>query len=131
MDDKHYVPGSFYRIDDRTGFKRRAYRTRKEWTGLIVDRQVWEARQPQDFVKGVFDDQTVPQPRPRSPNTFIEIGTGGAQFMVWGDNPLFKGFLVQDNAGVDLDTNTGTAQMNVWNGTIAPVAASALPGDIT
>jgi len=69
-DDKHYVMGDFYRIDDRTGFKVRARKTRQEWTGLIVDRARWEARQPQDFVKGVTDDQNVPLPRPRSVDAY-------------------------------------------------------------
>lgn len=69
-DDKHYVPGSFYRIDDRTGFKVRAEKTKAEWTGLIVRDQSWEPRQPQDFVKGVRDDQSVPFPRPRQTDKF-------------------------------------------------------------
>lgn len=66
----HYIPGSFYRICDKTGFATRAGRTRKEWTGLIVRESVWEPRQPQDFVKGVIDDQTVPQPRPRQVDAY-------------------------------------------------------------
>lgn len=70
-DDRHYVHGDWYRIDDRTGFKVRAKRTRKEWTGLIVDKDRWEYRHPQDFVKGVIDDQTVPEPRPRQVDVFI------------------------------------------------------------
>lgn len=60
----HYKPASFYRSDDRSGFTVRAENTEKEWTGLIVDKNLWEARQPQDFVRGVPDDQTVPDPRP-------------------------------------------------------------------
>src|SRR6185312_4296892 len=69
--DLFYIGGTFYRIDDRSGFKRRSFDTRKEWTGLIVDRNLWEPRQPQDFVKGIVDDQTVPEPRPRQPNVFL------------------------------------------------------------
>lgn len=64
-DDRHYVPGDFYRLDDRSGFKVRAKKMRKEWTALIVEDRLWEARPAQDFVKGVFDDQTVPEARPR------------------------------------------------------------------
>lgn len=65
-----YQPGSYYVTDDRTGFPQRAERTRKEWTGLRVDESVWEARQPQDLVRGVKDDQTVPDARPLAPNIF-------------------------------------------------------------
>lgn len=67
----HYRPGSFYRVDDRTGFPQRAERTRKEWTGLIVDESVWESRQPQDLVRGVKDNQNVPDARPLAPAVFL------------------------------------------------------------
>lgn len=67
----HFRMGSFYRTDDRTGFPQRADVTRKEWTGLIVDEKVWEARQPQDLVKGVPDIQAVPDPRPLGSNVFV------------------------------------------------------------
>lgn len=67
----HYKPGSFYRTDDRTGFPRRAERTRKEWTGLIVDEARWEPRQPQDLVKGVPDIQSVPDARPLGQNVYV------------------------------------------------------------
>lgn len=67
----HYVGGSFYRKDDRTGFPQRAERTRKEWNGFIVDERVWEARQPQDLVRGVKDQQNVPEARPLPPNVFV------------------------------------------------------------
>lgn len=66
----HFKLGSFYRTDDRSGFPQRAERTRQEWTGLIVDESLWEIRQPQDFVKGVKDEQWVPKPRPLPPNIF-------------------------------------------------------------
>lgn len=63
--------GSFYRTDDRSGFPTRSERTRKEWDGLWVDQARWEARQPQDFVRGVKDQQSVPEPRPLAPNAFV------------------------------------------------------------
>jgi len=59
-----YTPGDFWRICDRTGFKVRASQTSKEWTGLIVRDKSWDPRHPQDFVQGVPDNQTVPNPRP-------------------------------------------------------------------
>lgn len=66
-----YVPGSYYVTDDRTGFPRRAEETQKEWNNLRVGTDVWEARQPQDLVKGVRDQQSVPNARPLAPNTFV------------------------------------------------------------
>jgi hypothetical protein len=88
--ERFYKPGSFYRIDDRTGFATRAERTQMEWNGLIVDKRVWEARQPQDFVKGVADNQTVPNARPRQPNPYLN--TGPAEFEVYNTAP--RSFLV-------------------------------------
>lgn len=66
----HYKLGSFYRADDRSGFVRRAEQTKMEWQHLIVGRDLWEIRQPQDFVKGVRDDQSVPDARSKLPTPF-------------------------------------------------------------
>lgn len=92
--ENFYRPGSWYRICDRTGFATRSERTRMEWNNLIVKDQVWEARQPQDFVKGVDDNQTVPYARPRQPNVFLGSGVN-AQFEVYGDLPTGVTFNVQ------------------------------------
>lgn len=70
-DDLHYIPGDFYRLCDRTGFKVRAGKTRKEWNGRIIRNQSWEERHPQDFVRGVPDPQVAPDPRPRQVDQFI------------------------------------------------------------
>ena len=66
-----YRPGSWYITDDRTGFPTRSGDTRREWNGLQVGVGRWEARQPQDLVKGTKDDQTVPVARPLAPNVFV------------------------------------------------------------
>jgi hypothetical protein len=66
-----YRPGSFYRVDDRTGFSQRAEHTRKQWNNLIVDEKVWEPRQPQDLVRGVKDQQSVQDVRPLAPDQFV------------------------------------------------------------
>lgn len=63
--------GEFYRSDDRSGFTRRASDTKEEWNSLIVGTDLWEIRQPQDLVKGVPDDQTVPNARPVPPASFV------------------------------------------------------------
>lgn len=70
-DDLHYIGGTWYRICDRTGFKIRNFHTKREWTGRYVRDQSFEDRQPQDFVRGVSDQQFVPDPRPRQLNVFI------------------------------------------------------------
>lgn len=70
-----YKPGSYYRVDDRTGFCERAEHTRKQWNNIYTRPQSWEARQPQDFVKGRRDNQNVPDPRSLAPNQFIGVQT--------------------------------------------------------
>ena len=37
---------------------------KKEWTGLKVCRDCYDPRHPQDFVRGVYDRQSVHDPRP-------------------------------------------------------------------
>lgn len=67
-----YKPGSHYNICDRTGFPMRAEDARTEWTGAIVHKDVWEARHPQDSVRGRADNQVVPNARPRPLDVFVE-----------------------------------------------------------
>lgn len=87
--DKFYVPGSWYRICDRTGFKVRSYNTRMQWNNIIVRSDVWEPRQPQDFVTGVPDNETVPMARPRSVDsydgplhTFVTVAASIGDFII-------------------------------------------------
>jgi len=68
-------PGTFYRICDRCARKRYAEDTRLTWDNLMVCADTcWEPRQPQDFVRGVPDPQTVPNPRPRPADVFVSPG---------------------------------------------------------
>lgn len=69
--DRNYVPGRFYRICDRTGFKVPASETVKQWNGLVVRKQSAEPRHPQQFVRGRADKQSVPLPRPRSIEEYV------------------------------------------------------------
>lgn len=69
-----YRSGGHYVICDSCGFKMRASEVRKRWDGLIVCRDDWETRHPQDFVKGKRDRQAVPNGRPEPPDTFIDPG---------------------------------------------------------
>ncbi len=62
-----YRPGSFYRTDDISGLVVRAEDSRKQWNGIYRAQKYWEPRQPQDLVRGVKDNQTVPDARPSPP----------------------------------------------------------------
>ena len=104
---------------------------------------MWEARQPQDFVKGVKDDQTVPEARPLSPNTFIELNqNGGARFWNYNNEGQRAGkFLVLQSTGaVDPGINSesnyqnkgGTAGWLVYGITpVPPVDPSQFPSNIS
>ncbi len=67
----YYAPGDFNRICDRTGYKVKASRTQKEWNNMIVRRESWEPRQPQDLIRSRPDRQHVPDPRSESTDTFL------------------------------------------------------------
>lgn len=66
-------PGNYYVWCDRTGFKVPANETMREWDGKIVWRHVYEPRHPQDFVRGVREDNTVPFARPRPADRFLGV----------------------------------------------------------
>jgi hypothetical protein len=55
---------------------------RTQWDGLRVCKDCFEVRQPQDFVRGVKDEQSVPIARPDSEPTFTEV----AQSLVPDEN---------------------------------------------
>lgn len=71
----------FYKLNDynvycdRCGCKRKASECILEWNGLYVCRQTcFEERQPQDFVRGLNDNQSVPIARPRGTLQFLSAG---------------------------------------------------------
>jgi len=78
-DDRHYVPGDNYILDDLSGFKVRVSASRRIPGGQTGNAQVdikrWEPQQPQDFVRGVVDNQSVAIARPRQANQFVVVGT--------------------------------------------------------
>lgn len=64
-------------ICDRCGFERMNSDLRKEWTGLMVCKDTcWEARHPQDFVRGKPDKQTPPWVRPGPDEIDVSVGSG-------------------------------------------------------
>lgn len=62
-------------VDDRSGMTFWASETQKEWTGALVAKRYWEARHPQDFVRGVKDNLRVDPARTTPlPNDLPQIG---------------------------------------------------------
>lgn len=71
MPANYYKPGEHNVVCDRTGFKIKSGDSVKEWNGLRVRSQSFEARHPQDKQKAVSDNQTVRDARPRATHVFV------------------------------------------------------------
>ena len=67
----YYIAGDNNVICDRCGAKFKASECKMEWDNLFVCTYCWEERQPQDFVRGLSDDQRAPIVRARGTTTFI------------------------------------------------------------
>lgn len=73
MGGTYYKKGDWNVICDRCGYERKASECRPTWEGYFVcEDTCWEPRQPQDFVRGVPDKQSVPIPRPERAWSFTE-----------------------------------------------------------
>ena len=71
--ETYYNPGDHAIICDRTGFKLKRSQCRKEWTGRIVRKESWEARNAQDFLRSKPDRQQVADPRTVQARTFLAV----------------------------------------------------------
>ena len=61
-------------ISDRSGAAYRLRDMRKEWTGMLVGKDEWEAKQPQlTVVKTPADPQALKDPRPARTEPAVEV----------------------------------------------------------
>lgn len=68
----HFRPGDWLVVCARSGFTCYASETvLEEKTGLRVKREFADKRNPQDFVRGVVDDQRVPFANPPGDPVFL------------------------------------------------------------
>lgn len=72
------IIGDWNVICDQCGVKRKASQVTKRWDGLMVCKTevrpgCFEHRHPQDFVRTVIDNQSVPFTRPEPADTFIDV----------------------------------------------------------
>ncbi len=58
--------GTWNTVCYQCGFKRKANTLLRYWQGYYVCPEHWEARQPQDFVRSIIDNQTPPWAQPAS-----------------------------------------------------------------
>jgi len=85
MPQNRLILGDWNAICDICGLKLKASQLRKDWRGLMVCKEDYEQRHPQDFLRVRADDPSVPWTRPQGANQF----TGPACF-VW-DIEAFAG----------------------------------------
>lgn len=67
----YYKHGDYNVICDVCGRKFKASTCKLKWNNMLACSVCFEERNPQDFVKGVADDQRVPLARPEAPDRFI------------------------------------------------------------
>ena len=72
-------PGDWTVVCDVSGFRVLASETRKQWDNSIAWERVWTARQPQDYLRGIPDNMTVPFSRPKTDPNFIETNAVSAE----------------------------------------------------
>lgn len=69
----YYKGGDWNSECDVCGQKYKYSKLRRRWDGVLVCPKDWEPRHPQDFVKGVKDNQSVPETRAEPPDSFVPI----------------------------------------------------------
>jgi hypothetical protein len=65
-----YKKGDWNAVCYVCGFKRKASEMKLRWDGVYTCREDWEIRQPQDFVRGIPDEQPLPWTQPENPDNF-------------------------------------------------------------
>lgn len=68
-----YADGQWNFFCDLCGRKEKSSIGRKTWDNFYVCARHREIRNPQDFVRGIKDNQTVPWNRPRPPDDFVKV----------------------------------------------------------
>lgn len=64
--------GDYNALCDVCGRKFKFSRLRQKWDNTWACEQDWEPRQPQDYLRGIPDNMSVPLSRPDPPNLFIQ-----------------------------------------------------------
>ena len=69
----YYADGDWNVVCYECGRKRKASMMKKHWQGYYVCPEHWEPRQPQDFARGVPDNQTPPWVQPMPADVFAVL----------------------------------------------------------
>lgn len=70
----YFKPGDWNVIDDATGRKYKRSECETQWNGLLVRKESWEARHPQDRIRSIPDHQAVPAGETNPPGEDYFLG---------------------------------------------------------
>ena len=126
-----YRPGDYKVKCDKCGMTRYASECRLNWKDQLVCGSCFEPRHPQDSVKGIPDDQSVPIGRPDQPQTMGQttVATAGTRNAMTIVLTSVSGIADKDGLGIVL--NDGTVHWTFSDGTPSGTTvtlASYLPG---
>lgn len=68
--------GSWNTLCDRCGFKFKAEDLREEWDKLMVCKDCWELRHPQELIRPIQDQNKLPWTRPEGSHVFLTLSNG-------------------------------------------------------
>lgn len=68
-----YADGASNVICDQCGRKFKSYSLRQQWDGIWACKRCFDYRHPQEFLRGVPDDQAPDLSRPEAPDQFTEV----------------------------------------------------------
>lgn len=68
-----FIPGDWNAVCFECGIKKKASFLKKHWQGYYVCPKHWETRHPQDFVKAIPDDMSVPWEQPEPDDVFVSF----------------------------------------------------------
>lgn len=80
----YFKSGDWNAICDVCGFKYKASQLSKRWDGLMVCAEDFELRHPQDFIRPIKENISVPWTRPRGEDLFINTCSIAGQNAVAG-----------------------------------------------
>jgi len=100
-----------YGISDRSGFRYRLRDMRKEWNGLLVGKDEWEAKHPQlEPVRHPPDAEAIRDPRPDTQNIFnqeIKFPVFSTETLQYVTPVFLRGSVGTLTLGGDVTTLTG------------------------
>jgi len=81
----HLDLGDWNAVCYQCGRKRKASMLKKHWQGYYVCPEHWEARQPQDFARGIAEKPTPPWVQPMPADAFADFCTPNGSSAVPGE----------------------------------------------